>query len=161
VNTIFFIPGSILILAIGLGLTIYAWCKRLSLGKRRASMLPASADLLEVSVKSIERVSRFRWVEFEPVVLYRYRVNDQEYLGDRLFLDGSLRFKNVRDAEKLVDQLKRLDSVLYDPQNPSLSVAYGDVSPTARENRNGVLAGGVVLVAIALALLLAKRLLSS
>lgn len=160
-NTFFFIPGSLLILAIGLGLTIYAWSKRMSFEKTKARLIPVSADLLEVAVKSVERVSRFRWTEFEPAIRFRYSVDGNEYFGARLFLDGTLSYKDIRDAEVFVDQLKRLDTVLYDPQDPSLSVIYGDVSPAVRANRTGVLTSGVLLAAIALALLFTKFLAAS
>ena len=155
-NTKFFILGSVLLLVIGSTMVLYMWNRLSAVRKLKRRMLVVPVTVMGVRIVSVEKVSRFRWIEFSPLVQYRYKFGNHDYVSERLYLDGDVSYKNQRDAAAQLIDLERISSIYCDPLNPELSVVYCDVAPPTRANFHGVFGAGVMVMASGLILLGAK-----
>ena len=134
----FTVPLLTAVVCIGIGLLLLVTADISLLNARRSKNWPVIPGVITQStIEKLERGDEGEAlrVTFEPTIRYQYTINDQQYIGQRVFF-GFTRL-DPQGAQSLIRHYAPGMGVLvhYHPRNPSQAVLETD-APTARELRN-------------------------
>jgi hypothetical protein len=136
---------------VALGLTGFALGRFLLEFHLRRRLTPVRIEIQQVSILPIEKISRFRWIEFEVMVMFKYDSGESHAESNSIFTSGRQLHRNEADAKLLAAKIKLLTRGYLD-QRTMKCYLFRNTSPSYGASTHGLLGGGIVLLLILIGL---------
>ena len=105
---------------------------------------------IKTEVIEIEKVSRFRWIEYGVKVVYEYEFNGVRFSGRDIYLRGEESSNNKDEAENLRKTISKRKNAFVTLNNPSIASLFPLIASSYKKHIYGLSGSGLMLLIISI-----------